>query len=200
VTGLGGLIIGLAAPVAIALGIAALVQIKRRQQEGKGMAIAGLVIGSLVTVGYTLLIVLAIVFGSSGDEDYGAPAPVSSYSSGPTVTVDDLAVGECFDDGDEEWEVVRQPCTVAHDGEIIADVTLPDGPWPGEDGIDRAADRACTSPFTNYIGKSPAASELELFYWTPTEDLWSDEDRLVVCAAYGPDGDQLTSTIKNSHR
>ncbi|WP_329005211.1 DUF4190 domain-containing protein [Kribbella sp. NBC_00709] len=198
-TGIGGIFIGLSAPVAVGLGIAALVQIKRRQQAGKGMAIAGLVIGSLVTIGYLALIGLVIAFGSTSD-DYSSPEPVSSYSSGPTTTVDDLAVGECFNDGNEEDEVVRQPCTAVHDGEVISDVTLPDGPYPGDSGVDKAADRACSPDFTSYVGKSPDDSELDLFYWTPTQSLWADNDRLVVCAAYGPDHEKLTTTVKNSHR
>jgi hypothetical protein len=199
-TGIGGIFIGLSAPVAIGLGIAALVQIKRRQQAGKGMAIAGLVIGSLVTIGYVALIGFLIVLGSTYDEGYGSPEPVSSYSTGPTTSVDDLAVGECFDDGSEEAEVVRQPCTLAHDGEVIADVTLPEGPYPGDNGVDKAADRACTPRFTSYVGKSPDDSELDLSYWTPTRSIWEDDDRLVVCASYGPDHEKLTSTVKDSHR
>jgi hypothetical protein len=198
-TGIGGIFIGLSAPVAIGLGIAALVQINRRQQAGKGMAIAGLVIGSLVTIGYVVLIGFLIVLGSTAD-DYSSPEPVSSYSAGPTASVDDLAVGECFNDGPQEDEVVRQPCTAAHDGEIISDVTLADGPYPGDNGVDKAADRSCTPAFTSYIGKDPDDSELDLFYWTPTESLWADNDRLVVCAAYGPDHEKLTTTVKNSHR
>jgi hypothetical protein len=199
-TGIGGIFIGLSAPVAIGLGIAALVQIKRRQQAGKGMAIAGLVIGSLVTIGYVVLIGFLFVLGSTYDEGYGSPEPVSSYSTGPTTSVDDLAVGECFDDGSEEAEVVRQPCTLAHDGEVIADVTLPEGPYPGDNGVDKAADRACSPRFTSYVGKSPDDSELDLSYWTPTRSIWEDDDRLVVCAIYGPDHEKLTSTVKDSHR
>lgn len=80
VCGLGGLVIGISAPVGIGLGIAALVQIKRRNQDGKGMAIAGLVIGSLITLGYLLLFVFLIVLGStaSDDEYYGAPTPTTT--------------------------------------------------------------------------------------------------------------------------
>ena len=199
-TGIGGIFIGLSAPVAIGLGIAALVQINRRHQAGKGMAIAGLVIGSLVTIGYVALIGVLIALGSTYDDYSGSPEPVSSYSTGPTTSVDDLAVGECFDDGSEEAEVVRQPCTVAHDGEVIADVTLPEGPYPGDNGIDKAADRACSPEFTSYVGKSPDDSELDLSYWTPDRYLWADHDRLVVCATYGPDHEKLTATVKDSHR
>ncbi|MFF0338550.1 DUF4190 domain-containing protein [Kribbella sp. NPDC004875] len=200
VTGLGGIFIGLSAPVAIGLGIAALVQINRRGQAGKGMAIAGLVIGSLVTLGYALLFGLVIAFGSSSDDDYGSGEPVSSYSSGPTTPVDSLAVGECFDETGQDSDVIRQPCTEPHDGEIISDVTLAAGAWPGTNGIDKAAEQACSPTFTSYVGKSAADSELELSYWTPTKSSWNQGDRLTICAAYGPDGDQLTSTVKNSHR
>ncbi|WP_350279370.1 DUF4190 domain-containing protein [Kribbella sp. HUAS MG21] len=82
VCGLGGLVIGISAPVAIGLGIAALVQIKRRNQDGKGMAIAGLVIGTLLTLGYLLLFLFLIVLGTtaSNDDYYGAPTPATSHT------------------------------------------------------------------------------------------------------------------------
>ena len=195
-TGIGGIFFGLAAPVAIGLGIAALVRINKRQDSGKGMAIAGLVMGSLVTIGYVVLFGFLFALGSTVDDDYGASRP----DSGPTTYVDDLAVGECFDDGQEEDEVIRQPCSVAHDGEIIAGVTLADGPYPGDNGIDEAADRSCSPEFATYVGKSATQSALDLSWWTPTEDLWNDDDRLVVCAAYGPNHAKLTGSVKGSRR
>ena len=97
--------------------------------------------------------------------------------------------------------MVRQPCTVAHDGEIIGDLTFPEGPYPGDNGVDKVADRACTHDFTEYVGKSFDDSDLYLYYWTPTEPLWNDYDyHLVVCAAYGYGHAKLTGSIKNSHR
>jgi hypothetical protein len=139
----------------------------------------------IVTIVNVLLVLIGIGIGHW--------ATVQDYSS-----VRDLAVGECFDYRNTEGEVLRHSCTVLHDGEIIGDVTLPEGPYPGDDGIDEAADRACTLDFTNYVGKSPDDSELYLYYWTPTESLWNDGDRLVVCEVYG--FAKLTGTIKNSHR
>lgn len=199
VTGLGGFVIGVSAPVAIGLGIAALVQIKRNQQEGKGMAIAGLVMGSLVTLGYTLLIVLVIALGSS-DDDYSGPDPVSSSSSGPTTYVDDLTVGECFDEGSEDDEVVRQPCPDAHDAEVVGIPTLPGTTYPGDSAINKAADRACAPVFGTYVGKARDQSELYLDWWTPSKEAWDDGDHRVLCAAFGPDDNKLTGTVKNSHR
>jgi hypothetical protein len=199
VTGLGGFVIGVSAPVAIGLGIAALVQIKRSQQEGKGMAIAGLVMGSLVTLGYTLLIVLVIALGSS-DGNYSSPDPVSSSSSGPTTYVDDLTVGECFDEASADDEVVRQPCPDAHDAEVVGIVTIPGTTYPGDSAIDKAADRACSPVFGTYVGKSRDQSELYLDWWTPSKGAWDDGDHRVLCAAFGPDDNKLTGTVKNSHR
>ena len=198
-TGIGGIFFGLAAPVAIGLGIAALVQLKKRPESGKGIAIAGLVIGSLTTVGYLVLFGVLIAIGSSVDDSYGSPEPVSSNSQ-PSTTVDDLAVGECFDDGDEEDEAIRRPCAEAHDAEIISNITLPEGPYPGDKGVDQAADRACSPDFGTYVGKPVEDSELDLAWWTPTKSLWNNQDRLVVCAAYGPDGDQLTGSVKGTKR
>ncbi|MGW1344058.1 DUF4190 domain-containing protein [Kribbella sp. NPDC002412] len=202
-TGIGGFCIPIAAPVAVGLGIAALVQIKKRQDDGKGMAIAGLVLGGLTTIGWLLYLVLIValgVFGATSDDDYyGAPEPSSTYST-PTTYIDDLAVGECFDEADEEDEVVRRPCADLHDGEIIAGVTLPDGPYPGDREVDKAGEQACTTEFARYVGSTVKSTELEWDFWTPTRQLWNAEDRLVVCAAYGPDFDQLTGTIKGTKR
>ncbi|GAA3145879.1 hypothetical protein JOF29_005549 [Kribbella aluminosa] len=194
VTGLGGILIGVSAPVAIGLGIAALVQISRRPQAGKGMAIAGVVIGSLVTLGYVALIGLVIAFGSSGDTS-GAPNPGSS-----SVYVDELAIGDCFDKTSVEDEVVRRDCPVEHDGELVASVTLPAGAYPGDKAIDDDADQACAGPFGTYVGKSRDDSELQLAWWTPDKPTWNSGDRRILCAAYGPGTDKLTGTVKNSHR
>ncbi len=126
--------------------------------------------------------------------------PTTTYSTDPTTTVDDLVVGECFDDGDEDDEAVRQPCNQPHDAEIIADVTLPAGAYPGDSGVKRAAETSCDAEFSKYVGKTVDKSELEPGYWWPTKAVWNDNDRVVICAAYGPGYDQLTETVKGSHR
>jgi hypothetical protein len=159
---------------------------------------------ALVMIGYVVLIVLigiGIGLWATVDDYSGSPEPVSSYSTDPTTTVADLAVGDCFDDGNAEG-VVRLPCTIAHDGEIIGIVTLREGPYPGDNAVDKAADRACTHEFTKYVGKSVDDSELDLYYWPPNEDQWNDDDRVVVCdATYRGDAyAKLTGTIKHSHR
>ena len=198
-TGIGGIFFGLAAPVAIGLGIAALVQLKKRSESGKGMAIAGLVIGSLTTIGYLVLFGALIAFGSTVDDNYGAPEPVSSSPADITY-VEYLAVGDCFDDGEDENEAIRKPCAEPHDAEIIADVTLPAGAYPGEKGVRKAAESGCATDFGKYIGTPEDESELESAYWSPDEGLWNHDDRRVICAAYGPGDEPLTGSVKGTHR
>jgi hypothetical protein len=181
--------------VAVALGIAALVQISRRPQAGKGMAIAGVVIGALVSTGYVLVIGLLIAFASSSTDDSGAPDPGTT-----SAYIDELGIGDCFDDTSADDQVARRNCPEAHDGELVAIVSLPDGTYPGDQAIEKAADRACTPPFGTYVGKSRDQSELYLAWWTPDQYTWDSGDRRVFCVAYGPGDQKLTGSVKNSHR
>ncbi|WP_433014493.1 DUF4190 domain-containing protein [Kribbella sp. CA-294648] len=190
VCGLGGLVIGLSAPVGVGLGIAALVQIKRRGESGKGMAIGGIVVGGLITAFGVGLLALALIIGFSEADS----------ADGPSTRVDSLAVGECFNEGWGMDEVHRRSCSEEHDGEIVANVTLPAGPYPGDGEVDDLSRARCDAEFGKYVGTPRSQSELESDYWYPEEDDWDSGDRLVVCAAYGPDYDLLTRTVKDSKR
>lgn len=192
--GVGGIFVGVTAPVAIGLGIASLVQISRRGQAGKGMAIAGLVIGALVTIGYSLLIALIVWFATSVDDSEG-PDPKPS-----TVYINELRIGDCFDDTSSDDELIARDCPDRHDAELIAVVMLPDGPFPGDSAIDRSADHACVGPFGTYVGKPRDQSELYLDWWTPDESSWNQGGRQVYCVAYGPANQKLVGSVKNSHR
>ncbi|MFC9687560.1 DUF4190 domain-containing protein [Kribbella sp. NPDC056951] len=203
VCGLGGFATGISAPFGVGFGIAALVQLKRRPQEdGKGMAIAGIITGGVLTIGYTVLIVALVALGvwaEGQNDDYGAPYPRSTTSS--YTYVDDLAVGECFNGDVDTDEVTRQDCANAHDGEIVSNVTLPEGPYPGDSQVDRTGKNRCAQEFGTYVGKPSADSELTLGWWTPDEELWEeDHDRLVVCAAFAPTDERLIGTVKGTKR
>ncbi|MEU0092746.1 DUF4190 domain-containing protein [Kribbella sp. NPDC006257] len=204
VCGLVGVFISLVAPVAIGLGIAALVQIKRRQERGTGQAVAGLVLGSLITVVVGALTVFFIVVDwNEGTDDYGSDEPVSSYSATPTpdpVYADELVVGECFDEGSEEGQVLRQPCPIDHQGELIANVTLPRGAYPGDAKVQETARRACRAEFAKYVGVPLEKSVRKSNYWWPDESLWKVNNRIVICAVEADDGDILHGSVKGSKR
>jgi hypothetical protein len=199
VTGLAGLFFGITAPIAIGLGIAALVQIKKRRESGTGQAVAGLVIGSLVTTGWAILLVVmfAIDWTGSGEEYYGAPPPTSSV---PATYVDELAVGECFDEIGSDDEVEREVCLEPHDAEMFAVETLPARPWPGESAVVKASEAACDKAFLAYVGIEITKSRLDTDFWYPDSASWDDGDRKVLCIAYGPDGDRLDGSVRGTKR
>ena len=199
VTGLAGLFFGITAPIAIGLGIAALVQIKKRRESGTGQAVAGLVIGSLVTTGWAILLVImfAIDWTGSGEEYYGAPPPTSSV---PATYVDELAVGECFDEVGSDDEVEREVCLEPHDAEMFAVETLPARPWPGESAVVKASEAACDKAFLSYVGIEIGKSRLDTDLWYPDSASWDEGDRKVLCIAYGPDGDQLDGSVRGTKR
>lgn len=191
VCGLGGLVVGVTAPVGVGLGIAALVQIKRRGESGTGLAVGGIVVGGLVTLfGIGLLVIGFIIGFSEGFED----------GDSDITYVESLAVGECFDDGWSDEEVYREDCTKSHDGEITANVTLPAAPYPGKSQLDELSREQCDAEFSKYVGNTVDKSELKSTYWYPTKEEWGAGNRLVICAAYGPDDELLTSSVKGSKR
>jgi hypothetical protein len=66
--------------------------------------------------------------------------------------------------------------------------------------VEDLARARCDAEFGKYVGNTVGKSELQSTFWTPTEEQWDDGDRLIICAVYGPDGDSLTSTVKDSKR
>lgn len=160
----------------------------------------GLVLGSLQVIFWTGLLAIGFATGWGDDpNNYATPTSTPSYTM-PKVYVDDLMIGECFNDGNDEGEVVRMPCNEPHDGELVADVTLSGGPYPGDRKTAAAAEASCNTEFSAYVGITADKSELEPSFWYPDEDYWVHGDRSVVCAAYGPAGEQLESTVKGAKR
>lgn len=200
VTGLASIIFTVAAPVAVGLAIAALVQIRRRNEEGTAQAVVGLIVGSVVTVIAVIVLALIAIGSQLPDDEYSSGGtPVSS--SDPTgVYIEALVVGECFDDTSDEDEVARTSCTVDHDGELYGVVTLPAQAWPGDEKVGDLGEAACDEKFKAYVGIDVDDSELDPVAWYPERAGWNSGDRNVYCTAYGPFGDPLDQTVKDSKR
>lgn len=197
VTGLSSILFGVTAPVAVVLGIVALVQLRKSQEKGLAQAVVGLSVGAVVMLFWGLILALALLAG----EDSGAfggpdlPAPTSA-----SVIIDDLTVGECFDETDDEAMVDRRPCTGPHDGELFGKIDLPAGAFPGDDESADRSEAACEKVFGGYVGIPIDDSELNMASWSPDEEAWEDGDRRALCAVYGPDEDKVTGTLKGSRR
>jgi hypothetical protein len=185
VTGLLGLSL-----LAAGFGIAALVQIGRRGERGKGLAIGGLVAaGVYLTAG---IAAVAVLVGTTAAED---PERASAFQLYPKP-------GQCFDflgqGGSPESKVVD--CRRPHDAEMVLVFSLPKGGWPGEQEVSRRATDGCEQRIqARFSTHSPVADgEINALY--PRQLAWRVGDRRVHCAIAAAQGRKLTGPIGSQPR
>jgi hypothetical protein len=162
--------------VGLILGIVALLQIRKRGERGKGMAIGGAVLSSL---GLALWVVMLATGGAS--------AVWEGFKEGAGNTSLSLAKGECFDvPGDtfrqDVYDVDKVPCSGEHDGEVFGTVPLSGSGYPGDDYVtDTAEDKCWTLQDSYAMDPWALTEEVDVYYLTPTRDSWSWGDREITC-------------------
>lgn len=118
-----------------------------------------------------------------------------------------MQVGDCFDDPEEDDEVVVDvaavPCSQPHDNEVFAvqsvAAAFPGDAFPGQDALWEYSYEVCSGAlFDSYVGTSYLDSSLEVFSFTPTQESWDEGDRGFVCALYRLDLGQLAGTARDS--
>ncbi|MBM9507784.1 DUF4190 domain-containing protein [Actinacidiphila acididurans] len=176
------------------LGVAGLRQIGRRGQQGRGLAIAGLIINSVAT----LLVALFIGLGVAGVLDEG------------NTKVSDLAAGQCFNtvgrslssaggSGASSATVDVVSCDHAHDAEAYDVFDLPDslGPdYPGSDRISQVAGPKCTSAADSYLGGKPLPHGVRIYSYIPPANGWAHGYRWVICF-FGSTSEKLHGSVKD---
>lgn len=141
-------------------------------------------IGLFLLVGY---------LGNVRRDDNGA------ITGSGTVSVADLAVGDCFDvgGGDEVSQVDAAPCSEAHQYELFHVATWRDGDgFPSQDAMDDFVVNECGPAFSAYLGAGTATAALDVIFFTPTEDGWEDGDRVFQCAVYDTTNAELTGSLR----
>lgn len=181
---LGGILLS------VIFAIVALRQIGKRGQGGKGMAIAGLVLSGCWAA------ILAVGFGSgylSLDRD--ASGNVTEAGS---ESVLDLRLGDCLGEIPEEGVTFSAnvvPCSKPHEGQIYAVFDMPAGKFPGDKAISTAADQGCGSRLQGVSQAAYQDNEVGIFYLSPTQLSWSQNDREISCVAEYLDGPRTGSLI-----
>lgn len=207
--------------VGVILGIISLGQIKRTGQGGKGLAIAGIVLGVLNMIGGLIVVltmggIAAMLDGASsttatGQSSSTSESSTSSSSSSSsdtpspdssTVDAFSLSVGDCFQDPavDSVQSVTALPCDQPHYAEAFHVFDVADAAtFPGEQAMSDAASEGCRPAFQSFIGKDYDTSELQVFHFAPSAETWVTGDREVLCAVYDPAG-MTTGTLAGANR
>ncbi|MCX4988697.1 DUF4190 domain-containing protein [Streptomyces sp. NBC_00638] len=182
--------------VGLVLGIVALVQIKKRGERGKGMAVGGMVMSS---IGIGLL---ALVVATGGARDFWDGFQGAANDSGSAAF--SLEVGECFDSLNGSlrglaFDVDKVPCSGEHEAEVFAEFAMGDGDYPGDSVLADEADRRCYREQSGYAMDSWAVPDnVDVYSFTPTSQSWRRGDREVSCLFGNTDErGSLTGSLRN---
>lgn len=174
--------------IGLVLGIVALVQIKKRGERGKGLAIGGIVMSSIGALLATLM------FATGGADDFW-----DGFREGASGNTFSLAKGECFDaPGDSleglAYDVDKVPCAGTHDAEVFASVTVAGDTFPGDSAVTDQADDKCYALMDMYAMDVWAVpDDVDVYYFTPTRQSWDVGDREITCM-FGNTDEQGTLT------
>ncbi|MFF9207365.1 MULTISPECIES: DUF4190 domain-containing protein [unclassified Streptomyces] len=177
----------------LVLGVVALVQIRKRGERGKGMAIGGIV---LSTLGLALW-VLALATGGASDFWQG----VKEGARGDVAF--SLDKGQCFNEpgalGGITYDVDEVPCEGVHDGEVFGTFEMAGvSRYPGDSAVDAAANSRCYTLADAYtMDRWALPDDVDIYYFTPSRDSWAAGDREIACVFGNMDEDgTLTGSLR----
>jgi hypothetical protein len=168
-------------PVAIGLAIAALVQIRKRDEKGSGLAYGG--IGA--SLGWLLLIAGVALLAMSNVFSYTREGDLKDIAS--------QEIGTCVNEVPSEVA----DCSTPHDFEVYYTGSVPNPQWPGEHDLDNTADDICYEAFEGYVGASYEDSDYDYAFFAPSEAEWRQGQHVIVCVVT-PLGEYLVGTVKGS--
>ncbi|MEV7227034.1 septum formation family protein [Polymorphospora sp. NPDC051019] len=163
-------------PLSVITGIVALVQIPRRGQRGKGLAIAGIAISGAILLS-AIILGVAAEFAGAGDQDAPERAPQSRYTM-------QYVPGDCIEQVDENRTVDPPPvkCGEPHQGEVFAVFDMSGSAYPGDEAVWEYATKGCDERLPGYAPSADPDAEYMIYF--PTAESWADGDRWVVCVAF----------------
>nr|WP_223243526.1 DUF4190 domain-containing protein [Streptomyces sp. CBMA123] len=201
--------LSLLSPVALVLGIVALLQIRRCGQRGRGMAVTGLVFGAAGTV----LLSLALGAGDFGSARDGRGGGYVQQPPAGSVRWSALKAGDCYnssgmsgkpdENGDETVAWVRRvACSEQHNGEVAGTAKVPDagGPYPGAAVVRERAATLCRTVLDDYALDQWAVPDgMDDVYLYPSAANWAVGERYVTCG-FEDREDQHLGTVRTDRR
>ena len=166
-------------PVALVLGIVALRRTATRQTRGRGLAVAGVVLGAIGTVALVAGVVAAVLTAAA---QRSLPPDVPQARDAHAAQ---LVTGNCLAalPADGAVETVRVvPCAEPHAAQVVTDYEFTSNAvWPGQAAADARVARACV------LDADEVAAGVRAVTWAPTEAGWARGDRQGLCLAVLPD-------------
>ncbi|MFJ8039262.1 DUF4190 domain-containing protein [Kitasatospora sp. NPDC096147] len=162
----------LAWTVGLGLGIAALRQIRRRPQRGRGLAVAGIVLSTCWG-----LVTLAL-------SPYVYEGFKEGLAAGDRVAVFDLKAGDCMKEPTGDRQVRPRftlvPCSEPHHGEVFGVAHLPGADYPGTARLEQLSALECIGPqyaYTPDYLSVPRSVESTTVY--PEQKAWAATKRAI---------------------
>ncbi|GIG23292.1 hypothetical protein Cch01nite_40160 [Cellulomonas chitinilytica] len=213
VTSIAGLVVfaGIPSPVGLGLGIASLRRIRRTGAGGRGMAIAGVVVGgfgTLCLLGFVAMVLWMLSMYQTDPEfreafDEGWSEGTSGDASGSTEDPyyelrTDLTVGTCIAAYPAEYDMSDAElvdCATPHDTEVVGTVqlTAPVTTDPEDSGYSDAVD-ACVEQID---AAAPGLLDIDGFadVYTPHPDDFAEPGGDAAWCVFVSDGESLTGSI-----
>jgi hypothetical protein len=201
----------LTAVLSVILGIAAMAEIRRSGQRGRGLAIAGFALSGVWVAAIVGLIVLGAVTGGSGGSNPPSGAPASSASHSPATTqastpasvnVFSLPVGTCFDNPSGNLfsinSVTPISCIRAHNAQVFAQFNVKGTSFPGTAAMERHADNGCNARITGHLDQSKITSAMSLHFIFPRQLAWDSGQRRISCLVVDSSRDLTSSLLARS--
>jgi hypothetical protein len=189
--------------ISVICGIVALVQINRRGDRGKGMAVAGLVLSAFWVAGIALAIIISVASDSTtstsssgtGTGSVSTTRPTPTSTEAADVRTDKLVPGDCIasvSDDETVYDLPVVPCSQKHSGEVYSVTNMAAGAYPGDAKVEAEAEKRCDQKLDAYaIGKWKDA---EFYYIFPSRRSWTS-DRSITCVAVAPDDGTWTGSM-----
>ncbi|MGI9022727.1 MAG: septum formation family protein [Acidimicrobiales bacterium] len=175
---------------AIVTGAASLLHLRRHPElYGVSIAAAGIVTGILA-------IFLAAVFIAASDDEE------RQRFDAITIPYAQLNLGDCHQRPvNLERKIEVRPCAQEHDRQAVGAVeheASVGAPYPGETVLAGIADERCRAPFTRFVDAPAERDALVADHLVPTEVLWDNGSRHVVCAVARADGARLVGSVNDN--